>query len=239
MSATALREKLEPHDGFADLRNGLRRMAEERGDYSGCPIPIDTLSLVIEPTYKYKGLEEIGRKEEPKVSEDLPKIRNIFWSNRKGCRVAICEQPEGEFWAAPLIGSSHGLVSILHTLDASDVWGIEQEHAALQLLGTMLRHRQFKQYLLTGTFMESSPRSGVAYVFRKLRPTVAIRPYATGSKVLCTMCMHPIGYYEESWAGCMCPTDDVIAHLALMRGDEHMFWRRCNQHAAHDPSGGL
>jgi hypothetical protein len=28
----------------------------------------------------------------------------------------------------------------------------------------------------------------------------------------------------------MVPTDDVIAHLMLMRGDEHMFWRRCNQH---------
>jgi hypothetical protein len=37
----------------------------------------------------------------------------------------------------------------------------------------------------------------------------------------------------------MCPTDDVIAHLMLMRGDEAMFWRRCNQHAAHLPEAGL
>ena len=49
--------------------------------------------------------------------------------------------------------------------------------------------------------------------------------------MLCAPCLHPIAYYDGSWAGAMCPTDDVIAHLALMRGDEHMFWRRANQHA--------
>lgn len=25
-------------------------------------------------------------------------------------------------------------------------------------------------------------------------------------------------------------TDDVIAHLVLMRTDEHLFWRKANQH---------
>lgn len=44
-------------------------------------------------------------------------------------------------------------------------------------------------------------------------------------------------YNEE--AGAMCPTDDVIAHLSLMRGDEKMFWRRCNQHPAYRPEAGL
>jgi hypothetical protein len=43
--------------------------------------------------------------------------------------------------------------------------------------------------------------------------------------VRCTLCMHPIAYYEDSWAGAMCPTDDVIAALMMMRGDEPMFWR--------------
>src|SRR3546814_10910453 len=37
---------------------------------------------------------------------------------------------------------------------------------------------------------------------------------------LCALCLHPIGYYENSWAGAMCPTDDVIAHLMLMRRSE-------------------
>ena len=42
-----------------------------------------------------------------------------------------------------------------------------------------------------------------------------------------------------SWAGAMVPTDDVIAHLSLMRGDEHMFWKRCNQHPSWRPEAGL
>ena len=94
-----------------------------------------------------------------------------------------------------------------------------------------------KQYLLTGMFLETSKRSGVHYLFRRLRPTVAISPSST--KILCTLCLHPIGYYAESWAGAMCPTDDVVAHLMLMRADEPMFWRRANQHAPWRPEAGL
>jgi hypothetical protein len=51
--------------------------------------------------------------------------------------------------------------------------------------------------------------------------------------------MHPIAYYHGSWAGAMCPTDDVIAHLSLMRGDEAMFWKRSTQHPAYRPEAGL
>jgi len=225
---------MEDLDPYARIRNGLRRMASERNDYSGCPIPIEGQKLVIEPTFKYKGLDKIGSEDESDTKETV-KVRNIFWSRRRRCRVAICEEPEGEFWCAPLKGSANSAASLLHTIGASDVWGIEQEVQALALLGTMIRHRQMKQYLLSGAFIETSPKSGVTYVFRKLRPTVAIR----GDSILCTLCMHPIGYYEESWAGCMCPTDDVVAHLTMMRGDEKMFWRRSNQHEAWDPASGL
>jgi len=105
----------------------------------------------------------------------------------------------------------------------------------------MLRHRQFKQYLLTGSFLETSERSGVTYVFRKLRPTLALSARSSDGtmKILCGLCMHPIGYYDGTWAGAMCPTDDVVAHLALMRGDEKMFWRRCNQHPSYQPACGI
>jgi hypothetical protein len=57
--------------------------------------------------------------------------------------------------------------------------------------------------------------------------------------VRCTLCLHPIGYYANSWAGAMCPTDDVIAHLMMMRADEPMFWRKANQHPPHRPEAGL
>jgi hypothetical protein len=108
----------------------------------------------------------------------------------------------------------------------------------------MIRHRQMKQYVLTGMFMETSRRSGLAYIFRRLKPTVVLAPSDRSDdskplRILACLCMHPIAYYAGSWAGGMCPTDDVIAHLSLMRGDEHMLWRRSNQHPPYLPEAGL
>jgi hypothetical protein len=228
-------KRLNDLDPMATMRQALRRMAEERGDYSGCPMPVHGIPLVIEPTFKYAGLDGFKMTESEPVTDDGSKVRNIFWSRRLKCRVGICEDPDGTIWWAPLIGSGNSATCLLNTLGASDAWGIEQEGTAVNLLAEQLRHRQFKQYLLTGMFLETSPRSGVTYLFRKLRPTMALR----GTQILCTLCMHPIGYYEHSWAGCMCPTDDVLAHLMLMRGDEKMFWRRCAQHDPSHPESGL
>lgn len=38
-------------------------------------------------------------------------------------------------------------------------------------------------------------------------------------RIVACLCMHPIGYYADSWAGALCPTDDVITHLLLMRSE--------------------
>ena len=213
-------------------------MAGERNDYSGCPIPLDGQRLVVEPTFKYKGLGDVGKEEFEPVPEGF-KVRNTFWSHKYRCHYAICEEPDGKVWGTPFAGSGSQANALLLTLGASDVWGIEQESNATQLLGTMLRHRQFKQYLLTGMFLEKSERSGVTYLFRKLRPTVALSSNTGHPKVLACLCLHPIAYYEGSWAGAMTPTDDVVAHLAMCRGDEKMFWKRSAQHNPRETESGL
>lgn len=93
---------------------------------------------------------------------------------------------------------------------------------------------------MTGAFIETSPRSGVTYMFRRLRPTLAIKAGPDGDlRILCGLCLHPIGYYAGTWGGAMCPTDDVIAHLCLMRGDEPKFWANSNQHEANHPACGV
>lgn len=94
---------------------------------------------------------------------------------------------------------------------------------------------------MTGMFGEFSPRSKLTYIFRRLRPTVVLdtRSDPESVRVRCCLCMHPIAYYEDTFAGAMTPTDDVIAHLMLMRGDEPMLWRRSNQHPAWHPNAGL
>lgn len=199
----------------------------------------DDYALVVEPTYpRAKELMDLGRKPDEPLPEGV-KIRNTFWSWKYRSVVVIWEEGGKVCWGPTSAGNQIGL--LMQTLGASDAWGIEQESNAINTLGTLLRHRQFKQYLLTGSFMERSARSHVSYLFRRLRPTIAMSTQngTASPKGLCALCLHPIAYYEGSWAGAMCPTDDVIAHLMLMRGDEHLFWRRANQHALYRKESGL
>jgi hypothetical protein len=226
-------------DGWSGLRNGLRRLADDRGDWAGIPMLLDDMPLTIEPNFpNADALSAFGRKPDGETLEDAGmKVRNTFWSWHRRAPVTVWEE-NGKIQWGPT-GHPNGALMILETLKAADAWGIEQESKAVHSLGSMLRHRSFKQYLLTGMFLETSKRSGVHYLFRRLRPTLALSSRGANMKILCALCLHPIGYYDGSWAGAMTPTDDVIAHLSLMRGDEHMFWRRSNQHPSWRHEAGL
>ena len=61
-------------------------------------------------------------------------------------------------------------------LDASAAWTLDAEANALTKLIGLLTAHQARQYILTGAFLETSKRSRVTYLFRKLRPTVALTP---------------------------------------------------------------
>lgn len=132
----------------------------------------------------------------------------------------------------------------LRTIGASDAWDLDAEHTAREKLRGLISERQWRHYDLTGSFMETSNRSRLTYVFRRLRPTVVLSPRNKPGRedtMLCiaVLCMHPIGYYGDSWAGCLVPSDDVIAHLMFMRGDEAGYWGEANQHASWTPNAGL
>ena len=90
-----------------------------------------------------------------------------------------------------------------------------------------------------GHFAESSEHSLVTYLFRRGRPTIAIRQTEEYSHPLCALCLHPIGYYGDTWAGAMCPTDEIIAHLLMMLGSEEKFWANANQHSVDRPAAGV
>lgn len=233
-------EKLNEIDAFAPLRRGLSRLSEERQHWAGIPMPLEGHRLIIGPTYPHAdGLMNIGASEVDAVPAGVTE-RNIWWSERLRSHIVIWEE-DGKIQWGKIPGANH-LEQEVSTLGASSAWGIEQEHNALNLLGTLISHHKFKQYLLTGMFLETSSRSRLTYLFRKLRPTVVIDARdetARGTRILCALCLHPIAYYQGSWAGAMTPTDDVIAVLMLMRGDEKMLWRRANQHAPGRPEAGL
>lgn len=235
----AKREALESLDGYSHTRNQLRKLAQSRGEWAGYPMPLEDARLVIEPTYPMAdALMAIGKPDALPDDEDSGAVvRNSFWCWHRKQHLVIWEK-DGKIDYG-FQGRVNQGTMLLDTLAVCDAWGIEQESNAVHTLGGMLRHRQFKQYLMCGMFMERSQRSGVSYLFRKLRPTLALKHGPKGLRILAALCLHPIGYYAGSWSGAMCPTDDVIAHLALMRGDEHMFWRRSNQHPSWAPEAGL
>lgn len=199
-------------------------------------MPLDGEELVIEPSYRFA--KALGRKPEPEPTDF--KLRNRFYSTHRQCDVYVFEERNGRVTRG-LLPAVHGLDKQLRTLGCSDAWGLEQEEKAIATLRTLVTERQYRLYMLTGSFLEHSKRSGVMYMLRKLRPTVAIdMDHPSGeAHVMCCLCMHPIAHYADSWAGAMCPTDDVIAHLMLMRADEPMYWRRATQHQAHRPEAGL
>lgn len=230
---------LEHLDGFSDLRNGLRRVADANHDWAGIPMPISGQRLVIEPHFpKAAELRAITEPPEEALPDDVAFI-NRWWSPRLRAEVYVWSEG-GRILHAVL--PTHPLSLILGALGCSQAWGIEQEAKATQLLGTLVRHHQFKQYMLTGMFLETSKRSGLSYLFRRLRPTVVIDARDKSearSRILCCLCMHPIAYYRDTFAGAMTPTDDVVAHLMMMRGDEHMFWKRSSQHQADRPEAAL
>lgn len=228
---------LEQYDECATARNQIRKMAQLADEYAGIPLPLEGMPLVIEPGYR-AAAALMHRDSE--ACEEIPahiKKRGSFWSTHKRGLVLIwSEHDKIQCGIEPGV---HHISQDLRCLGASAAWGIEQEASAIQLFASLVSHVQFKHYMLTGMFIETSPRSHVSYVFRRLRPTVALRTRAEEIKILCAMCLHPIGYYEGCWAGVMCPTDDVIAHLMLMRGDERMFWARANQHPPYRPEAAL
>ncbi len=124
---------------------------------------------------------------------------------------------------------------LLNTGAQRSTYGLaEAETTAFNRLITLLSEPQRQAYILNDAFTEIG-RSGLWYLLRKSRPTIAIRIYEeneylrAGINPLCALCLHPLGYHEGTWAGVMAPSDEVLTHLLHIRADEHYFWRKANQ----------
>lgn len=171
-----------------------------------------------------------------------PRLINCWRHAKYNGWVEIWEQPDGKRYADIRYNINRGIAMAMSTLGCvQDAFTQDIEQRAHEKLKELLKPHQYAQYFSCGMFLERSRKSGVTYLFRKLRPTIALKAFhdRDDMKILACLCMHPIGYYEKTWCGALCPTDDVIAHLMLMRGDEHHFWRKSNHHSPLDPEAGM
>ncbi len=116
------------------------------------------------------------------------------------------------------------------------------EKKANRNLRKQLRPAQIRQLDLTGCFAEGKTKSGLLYVLRKGKPTLAYRRQVKPKKGLCfvaALCTHPLAYYGKSFAGFMVPSDELLAHLAFIRADEYTFWKKANHHNSFDELSGF
>jgi hypothetical protein len=230
-----------------------RHLAEShiaQRDWSGLPVPVAGLNLVLEPRFKLKCLENFRWKccyDENGIRHDFPdeppselsefRRINSWWNDKYQASVVVLHDKQGR--ARVGLDKEDRLSFTLRTLEASAAWPVEAEQKAQKKLADLISGHLYEQYLLTGHFLETSKRSQVTYLFRRGRPTIAIREKEEWSYTLCALCLHPIGYYGATWAGVMCPTDEVIAHLLMIRGSEEKYWANANQHSLDSPAAGL
>ena len=205
-------------------------MASQSGEWAGIPTPLANQRLIIDRSYKFAdALMKTGAAESNEPQTCTRRLRNSFWSWKWRMQILVWDDDaDGKIhWGIDQGGNSYAGME-LQTLGCADAWTLESEDRALHSLKGLVSFRQFRSYLLTGMFIETSKRSGLKYIFRRLKPTVVLHEVAEEIKIMICLCLHPVGYYHGSWAGAMVPTDDVIGHLMLMRGDEALYWRRAN-----------
>ena len=253
---------------YAQLSVMINKLITERdGEWCGMPMPLPGLGLVLEDRHpgaarlaQIQAIIDGGAKEKA-ADPDIAGWQVVNrWHGRSPKSdivgdVVIMRHEDGRFqWGidpdAPR--RNRFLFGPFETMDA---WNLDTECTAIDKLAGLLSERMFKAYVLTGGFIETSPRSGISYLFRRLRPTIAMTPHGDrhdyfygddpaddGHRqmtILACLCLHPLAYYAQTFCGAMTPTDDIMAHLLLMRGDEAMFWRRANQHHPLSPESGL
>jgi hypothetical protein len=235
---------------WEDLQNAINQLAlENQGTEYGLPLP--SLSAMDRPMVVAKGvplrhvIEQSARTElEEELSHKI-KVRNS-WSKLGDAEIAIIETEEGPF-ALPRYHAGWRLQKLLDTsmIRSGTTQTAEAELRAMDSLKLRINKRQWESYVLSGMFPERSEKSDLHYFFRKGYPTIVasyhegIKPGFQEGHVLACLCLHPIGYYQQTYCGLMCPTDEVICHLLLMRADERKYWSQCGQWSAHDPRSGI
>lgn len=239
--------KVESIVTWKDVLKMADDAARRRGEWAGCPIPVHEHSLVIEKRYPFSQLHGARLTDNTLVHDKVDPNDNVrlinHWHSPESNSVVYIYEENGKraWYRWPLNSPGERLTHLLGTLGAGvHAWSVEAERRAEGKLAELVSRHAMECYLLTGTFLETSKRSGVIYMFRKNRPTIAMSTGAHGQmRILAVLCLHPIGYYDGTFAGVMCPTDEVIAHLVLMRGDERRFWAKSNKHHIYSTGAGV
>ncbi len=238
----------------------MRNLAIEREHYFGYPLPCDTAKLMLSDRFPYPDLATMGgdgdvgqgdiyrhSKLMEQAFEQVARDGDCevvnLWVDSRGREVYLYRSPGSDktkHVVVPNVFALRRASMSIKTFCCQTQISAEAELKAMQKLSELIPKHLFDLYVVNGSFIETSARSGILYNFRKNKPTVAyISRGSEPVRPLVCLCWHGIGYYARTWAGAMAPTDDVISHLLMMRGDERRYWGTCNQHPIDSLEGGL
>lgn len=232
--------------GWEEVVSTLNAIAERHGHECGIPIPDLELGHYFVAARRsplaWTHLANQHRTEhEQELALDNIKTRNS-WEVMGDHTVTVVDTEEGPMW----IKRPYAGVRLRKLMDGAILRAslpnltADAELKAMETLKSKINVNQWRCYVLNGVFLERSSRSDLHYLFRKGLPTLAISYHqCKGGKVLAALCLHPIGYYVGTHVGAMTPTDEVIAHLLMMRADERKFWAKSGQWPAWDPRSGI
>lgn len=230
---------------YDQLVDAMQEIAEGRGHWGGYPLPIEEHPLSLCKQFPFQGLNgmKLDEEDEEYDQPDFEEVVNQWFSLRRRSDVYVVKNMlTGKSSSLEVFRSLNTrLDNLIKSVAPTKVWSIGAELRAMATLQSIVTQNAFRQYVMTGVFLETSERSNVTYLFRRLAPTIALSRNSKhgGMRILCSLCLHPIGYYKDTHAGCMVPTDDVIAHVTMMRGDERGFWSKANQHSTTSKNFGL
>lgn len=237
---------------WQSLQAGIDEICARHGHMNGLPLPRlendshqlhmaegGPLSWMMNlPVQRTELAEEISNR------NSKLRVRNS-WTKHGDGQVCILDTPEGiDFIEEPAAGTRlRKLMTDMKLRNDAVNLSAEAELKAIESLKTRVTPNQYRLYVLNGFFPERSKRSDLHYFFRKGRPTLVSSYHGdnreNGGKIIAALCFHPMGYYLNSHVGVMTPTDEVIAALVCMRGDEHALWKKSGQWHPADSRCGL
>ncbi len=134
---------------YAQASRQLAEIHLGEQDWSGVPVPVAGLTLVLEPRYKHKSLSEFRWKEcydkhgvRHAIEEGpAPKASgfttvNSWWSSRHQLTIAVVQDKQGHAQFRVLFEDR--LAFTLRTLDAASVWPVEAEQKAVEKLASLI-----------------------------------------------------------------------------------------------------
>lgn len=244
LHAQAERIKAGESISMEEIHAGMNKIALEKyGVEYGLPLPsfadLQRPMIMARGTpLAYLGIDNYREYHQELMLQNIPVTNS--WIRLRDVEVCVVPTTEGPYAFTRFMAGSRMRKLVDGMLVRAGAQTAERELKAMAALEPRLGKGQWDSYVLNGAFPEKSKRSDLHYIFRKGFPTIALsyHGYETGRVIAC-LCLHPYGYYYGTFTGLMCPTDEVIAHLLLMRADEHAFWKNSGQWPAYDPRSGL